>query len=56
MINKNCCFYCWHYSPTQQKCIYWRADGLYVKPDDSCHYPDKDAFDNVCEFESDDIQ
>ena len=55
MKNKSCCFCCWHYSPTQQKCIYWGADGLYVNPDDSCHYSDKGAFDSVCEFEEDTV-
>lgn len=45
-----CCFCCWHYSPTQQKCIYWGANGLRVSADDDCHFPDKDAFNNICEF------
>lgn len=51
MCNK--CFCCWHYSPLQQKCIYWGADGLHVNANDDCHFPDEDAFNNVCEFGED---
>ena len=51
----DCCFCCWHYSPSQQKCIYWRADDLHVNADDECHFSGEDAFDNVCEFEEDTI-
>lgn len=51
MCNK--CQCCWHYSPLQQKCTYWGADGLHVNADDDCHFPYEDAFNNVCEFEED---
>ena len=45
------CLCCWHYSPLQHKCTYWRSDGFHVNADDYCHFPDEDAFNDVCEFE-----
>jgi len=53
MCDKCCC--CWHYSPLQQKCTYWGAgDNCRVNANDNCHFPEKDAFNNVCEFENED--
>lgn len=46
------CFCCWHYSPLEHKCTYWEnGDNYQVNADDNCHFPEEDAFDNVCEFE-----